>query len=215
MARQKKEEPTKHRLLVYYNLGKRYRGPGLLLIFLGIIMFLPSFIDALENDIVSSDVLATAGGAFVLIGFAFWLFSWLAIHRSYVQINPDLLLIRTPFRRTHVSYRRIKQIQPVQVVQLFPRNTLKGMAKPLLRPLLAETAVEMIIKSWPESKRKLLRRFSPYMFSPRSEAWLFIVPNYSALIRQLDTASQRKVEEERGVSGAYEDPIERLKYYGG
>ncbi len=215
MARQKKEEPTRHRLLIYYNLGKRYRSPGILLIFLGLFMFFPSFIDELKNDMVSTDVLAVAGGAFVLIGLAFWLFSWLAIHRSYVQTNPDLLLIRTPFHKTHVSYRRIKQVQPVQVVQLFPRNTLKGMAKPLLRPLLAETAVEMIIKSWPENKRKLYRRFSKYMFSPRSEAWLFIVPNYSALIRQLDTASQRKVEADRGVSGAYEDPIERLKYYGG
>lgn len=100
MARQKKEEPTRHRLLIYYNLGKRYRSPGILLIFLGLFMFFPSFIDELKNDMVSTDVLAVAGGAFVLIGLAFWLFSWLAIHRSYVQTNPDLLLIRTPFHKT-------------------------------------------------------------------------------------------------------------------
>jgi hypothetical protein len=205
MARRKIQEGSRgqdavrHPLLVYYNLGKRYRPPGILLIFLGVFSFLPSFISELDNDLIDPKPLAIAGGVLVLVGIAFMLFARLAIHRSYVQCDPEVLVIRTPFARTYVSYRRIKQTQPVQVSQIFPRDSLKGMGKPLMRPLLAMTAVEVQMKSWPASKRRLQRFFSRYMFSARSEGWLFIVPNYAALIRQLDAAQQRKREADRGL----------------
>lgn len=208
------EAPIRHPLLIYYNLGKRYRPLGFLFIFLGIIAFLPSFISELETDFADPDDLALLGGALILVGIAFWLFSMLVKRRAYVQCNPDLLVVRTPFNRTLISYRRVKLVQPVQVSQIFPRDSLKGMGKPLMKPLLPMTAVEMQMKSWPGSKRRLQRLFSKYMFSPRSEAWLFIVPNYSALIRQIDAAIQRKAETDRGVASGYEDPIARLKYYG-
>jgi hypothetical protein len=209
------QEATRHPLLIYYNLSKRYRPLGILFIFLGILSLLPSFISELETDFADPDDLAIVGGVLLLVGIAFWLFSILAKRRAYVQCNPDLIVVRTPFNRTLISYRRVKLVQPVQVSQFFPRDSLKGMGKPLMKPLLPMTAVEMQMKSWPGSKRRLERFFSKYMFSPRSEAWLFIVPNYSALIRQIDAAIQRKAETDRGTATGYEDPIARLKYYGG
>jgi hypothetical protein len=198
----------RHPLLVYYNLGKRYRSPGILLLIMGVLLLLPSFISDIQNDQVDPAVLAASGVVLILVGLAFWLFARLAMHRAYVECAPELLIVRTPFYRVLVSYRRIKQAQPVQVLQIFPKDSLKGIGKPLMTPLLPMTAVEVQVKSWPRSKRWLRRFVSRYLFSERSDGWLFIVPNYSLLIRQLDAAIQRKLEAERGT-GSYQDPIQR------
>ncbi|MBN1201503.1 MAG: hypothetical protein JXJ20_06570 [Anaerolineae bacterium] len=221
MARQREDkarrnqQATRHPLLIYYNMGKRYRAPGMLLMVMGLLLFLPSFISELESNIAEPAALARLGAVVLLVGLAFWLFSTLAIRRSYVQCNPDLFVIRTPFYRVLVSYRRIRQYQPVQVGQVFSRKELKGMGKPLIRPLLGMTAVEMQMKSWPAPKQRLRRFLGNYMLAPQGEAWLFIVPDYSVLIRQLDAAIQQKLHEEKGGAVGYEDPIERLKYYQG
>jgi hypothetical protein len=210
---QKEQEVTRHPLLVYRNLGKRYRPVGIVFMFMGILSFLPVFISDLEDSSVDSGSMAAVGVTLLLVGAAFWLFAILAIRRSYVQIKPDLLEIRAPFYRTVMSYRRIKQAQSVQVGQLFPRESIKGASKPLVLPLLAGTGVEVHVTSWPTPKKRLMRFMGPYLFSPRTDAWFFIVPDYSAFIRQLDVATQRKLEANKNIGGQYEDPIERLKYY--
>ena len=146
----------------------------------------------------------------VLVGIAFWLFSILAIRRAYVTCRPDVLEIRTPFYRTLVSYRRIKQVMSVQVSQLFPRESLKGMGKPLMVPLLGMTAVELQVKSWPAPKKRLMRFLSHYLFSPRGEGWIFIVPNYSVLIRHIEQSYQDRIEQAKREASGYRDPFERL-----
>ena len=204
---------TRQPLLVYYNLGRRYRPPAVLLIVAGLLLFLPSFIMELENEQVSPDALAGVAVVLILVGIAFWLFTTLAMKRAYVQANPDLLVIRTPFYRTLVSYRRLGTAQPIRVVDVFPRDTLKGMGKSLMKPLLPMTGVEVPVKSWPVPPNRLRRFMSPYLFSTRQEGWVFIVPDYAALIRQIDAAIHQKVDRDRGMSTSYEDPITRLKYY--
>lgn len=206
---------TRHPLLVYYNLGKRYRNVGILLFLIGILYLLPNFVSSLETDAVKTESLAVVGIVLILAGLGFWLFARSALRHAYVWCKPDVLEIRTPFYRTLVSYLRIRQVQSVQVSQLFPRENLKGMSKPLVTPLLGMTAVEMYIKSWPTSKRRLTRFLSKYLFSPRAEAWVFIVPNYSLLMRQIEEAVQQKSAGDYGKSTEYEDPFERLKYYQG
>jgi hypothetical protein len=217
MARQKnnrtsENRPTaiRHPLLVYRNLGKRYRPPGVLLFLMGLFLFLPSFIKELRNDAVKPEALAGVGAVLVLVGIAFWLFSILAIRRAYVMCRPDVLEIRAPFYRTLVSYRRIKQVMSVQVAQLFPRESLKGMGKPLMAPLLGMTAVELQVKSWPAPKKRLMRFLSRYLFSPRGEGWIFIVPNYSVLIRQIEQSYQDRLEQAKREASGYRDPFERL-----
>lgn len=217
MARQKEgrtpaQDRSRHPLLVYHNLGRRYRPPALLLMFMGFVALLPSAIEELQNDTVDPDALAMVGLVVILTGVGMWLFSVLAMERSYVEVRPEVLVVRGPFRQTMISYHRIRLAQPVQVSQLYPKKSLKGMGRPLVRPLLALTAVEVQMQSWPEPKERLMRRYGRYLFSPRADAWLFIVPAYSALIRQIDAAIQRKAERDRGGT-AYEDPISRLKYY--
>lgn len=220
MARRKNEEQEadqqsniRHPLLVYHNLGRRYRPPGVLLFLMGPFFFLPHFIRELDKGMIDSDKLAIIGGVVMLAGLGFWLFSVLAKRRAYVRCRSDVLEIRTPFYRTFVSYVRINQVLSVQVSQLFPRESLKGMGKPLMSPLLGMTAAEVYVTSWPKPKKRLKRYLSQYLFSPRAEAWVFIVPNYSVLIRQIESAAQRRSEQESTRSSSYEDPLERLKYY--
>jgi hypothetical protein len=212
---EKRPTAIRHPLLVYRNLGRRYRPPGVLLFLMGVFLFLPSFIKELRNTAVKPEALAGVGAVLVLVGIAYWLFSILAIRRAYIECRPDVLEIRTPFYRTLVSYRRIKQVMSVQVSQLFPRESLKGMGKPLVVPLLGMTAVEMQVKSWPAPKKRLMRFLSHYLFSPRGEAWVFIVPNYSVLIRQIEQAAQNRIEQAKGESSGYKDPFERLIGSGG
>jgi hypothetical protein len=187
---------NRHPLLVYQMLGRRYRPPGVLLMLMGLLLFLPSFIRELENESIAPSVLAQLGGVLVLVGLAFMLFATLASRRAYVACTPDLLIIRTPFYRTVVSYRRIGQVMSVQVWQLFPRENLRGMGVPLVTPLLGMEAIEVHMRGWPVSKRWLKLFFSRYMFSPRADAWAFIVPNYSILMRQIEHYRQLKLAED-------------------
>lgn len=204
-------QAARHPLLVYYNLGRRYRPPGVLLFLMGLFLFLPSLFRELRNEAVEPGALAGVGAVLVLVGIAFGLFSMLAKRRAYVQCRPDLLVVRTPFYRVLISYRRIKKVQPVQVLQLFPRDSLKGIGKPLVTPLLGMTAVEVEVSSWPASKRKLHRFLSRYLFSPRVEGWVFIVPNYSLLMREIELRHQQKDDVEKGRTSGYKDPFERLQ----
>lgn len=219
MARGKSEKASdarqaiRHPLLVYYNLGRRYRPPGVLLFLMGSFLFLPSFFHELKNKGVSPKALAGVGGVLVLVGIAFWLFSILSKRRAYVRCRPDVMEIHTPFYRTLVSYRRINLVQSVQVLQLFPRDSLKGMGKPLVIPLLGMTAVEVQVSSWPGSKKRMQRFLSRYLFSPRVDAWVFIVPNYSMLMREIEERRQERDDADKGRSAGYRDPFERLQDY--
>jgi hypothetical protein len=220
MARRKSTEQdaeqqkmSRHTLLVYYNLGRRYRPPAVLLILLGPFFLLPRYIRELNKNLVDPDKMAIIGVMVILSGLGFLLFSILAKRRSYVLCRPDVLEIHTPFYRVLFSYIRIKQVLSVQVSQLFPKEELNGSSKPLMVPLLGMTAVEMYVTSWPKPKKRLQRYLSKYLFSPRADAFVFIVPNYSILIRQIEAASQRHAEQTRGTTSGYQDPFERLRTY--
>jgi hypothetical protein len=176
-------------------------------------LFLPSLFHELDWGIMEADKLAIIGGVITLAGLGFILFSVLAKRRAYVLCRPDVLEIHTPFYRTLVSYLRIKQAMSVQVSQLFPKESLKGMGKPLVAPLLGMTAVELYITSWPKPKRRLQRYLGKYLLSPRAEGFVFIVPNYSVLIRQIERMQQHHSDQERGKSDSYQDPFDRLQYY--
>ena len=204
---------TRHRLLSYLNLGWRYRPPALLLIFMGVFALMPYAIADLQNDLFDPESLAVVGVVVILAGVAFWLFSLLAARRAYVLCRPDLMVVRTPFYRTLVSYRRVKDVRAVPVNKLYEDHKFKGIAKPLMKPLKGSMAVVVYMKSWPKPKRLLRRFFSPYLFVPNKDedAWVFIVPNYNVLVREIEEFRLRKLDEDR--ISAYQDPIDRLKHY--
>lgn len=204
---------AQHQLLIYKNLGRRYRPPGCLLIVMGLFAFVPAFIGDLQNDVFEPAALAGVGGVVVLAGLGFWLFSVVAKRRAFVRCTPDLLEIRSPFYRTLLSYRRIKGVRVLPISKLFEKKKLKGMGKSLVGPLLGGMAVVVYVKSWPVSKRRLKRFHSPYLFTREGEGLVFIVPNYSVLMREIEEFMNRKLDAVRGKEERYEDPIDRLKYF--
>ena len=218
MGKQGKEQASKaaslgvrHPLLIYRNLGRRYRPPALLLIVLGLFAQLPNKVAELQNEWVAPEALAKVGGVLILAGVGFWLFATLAERRAYVQCRPDVLVVRSPFRRTLLSYRRIQQVRAVPLSDLFNRDEVKGLGKVLLSPLWGMMAVEVRMKSWPTSPKWLRRWHGRYLFTPKGESWVFIVPNYSLLVRDLEEAQQRKKHADRRESSGYLDPIARLE----
>ncbi len=204
---------AQHNLLIYKNLGRRYRPPGVLLIVMGLFAFVPAFIGDLQNDLFEPAALAGVGSVIVLAGLGFWLFATLAMRRSFVQCQPDLLVIRSPFYRTLLSYRRIKGVRVLPLSKLFEKKKLKGMGKSLVGPLMGGMAVVVYVKSWPTPKRRLKRFHSPYLFTNEGEGLVFIVPNYSVLMREIEEFMNRKADAARGKEERYEDPIDRLKYF--
>jgi hypothetical protein len=204
---------TQHMLLVYKNLGRRYRPPGVLLMVMGLFAFAPTFIGDLQNDLFEPAALAGVGAVLVLAGLGFWLFSALAMRRSYVQCQRDLLVIRSPFYRTLLSYRRISAVRVLPISKLIDQDKLKGLGKALVGPLVGGMAIVVYVNSWPTPKRWLKRFHSPYLFTREGEGWVFIVPNYSTLMREIEEFQQRKQDEIRGLQEKYEDPIDRLKYF--
>lgn len=206
-------KPQRHPLLVYRHLGYRYRPPALLLIVMGLFAFLPTFIGELHNEDIPPGTLAVVGLVLVLVGIAFWQFAALALRRAYVECLPDVVLIRTPFARVRLSYRRIKAVRAVPVAKVYERTKLRGMRKPLLKPLLKDMAVVVYVKSWPAPKRALRWRIGNLLFAPQEEGWVLIVPDCSALLRQVEVGQQRKYDEDRQAQTGYQDPIERLRHF--
>lgn len=212
---QKPAAPKTHRhpLLIFRNLGRRYRPVGLLLIVLGALAFLPTFIGELQNEWVDPAPMAAVGLVLILVGIAFWLFAALALRRAYVQCLPDVVIVRTPFHSLRVSYRRITSIRAMPVAEAFKGVRLGGMGRPLVKPLRKEMAVVVMVKSWPVPKRGLRRRMGRWLFVPKGEGWVLIVPDTSRLMREMEELQQRKLEADRRAAAEYEDPIDRLRYF--
>lgn len=210
--KQRHDNPLRHPLLIYQQLGRRYRPPALLFTVMGIFGVLPALISELENEHVDPDALAVVGVVLILVGIALWLFTILALRRSYVESRPDVLLVRGPFYRKLISYRRVRDARSDPVAKLFENKKLKGRGKPLMKPLMGAMAAVVTMRTWPVPQRRLQRFFGPYLFSPRDDgnAWMFIVPNYSLLVRQIEEATLRRIDEDRGGHG-YKDPIDRLQ----
>ncbi len=47
----------RHPLLVYHNLGRRYRPMAVLFVLVGVILLLPSLFDSLDSDVIAADLL--------------------------------------------------------------------------------------------------------------------------------------------------------------
>ena len=167
------------------NLGRRYRPPALLLMVMGLFALLPSFIEELQNDAIEPESLALVGLVVILVGAGLWLFSVLASVRSYVEVRPDVLLVREPFRRTMISYHRIKLVQPVQVSQLYPKKSLKGMGR--AGPPVAGDDSGQYRCARGRAKDRLVRRYGRYLFLPAYRGLAVHCP----LVRHADPPDRR------------------------
>lgn len=210
MAR--KKPPRRHRLLVYYRLGQRWRTMPLLTALLG---------GALVGLgwLASRSVLVTGDAGllgmlwekrpllFILITTCLLLYALLLIiaRNSYVEARPGALHVHAGLAPLDISYGRIRQIRLVQVGVQFPPDTLKAGERALLAPLLEKPCTAVDLRSWPRQPlRKLWHR---RMFTADGSSLLFIVDDPMLLNQQIDGAMATR--QARRKRTGYKDPIER------
>ncbi len=205
---------TRHPLLVYRFIARRYRPAGVLLFVMGLFALLPWLIPALrfKNAVVGYTTLAYIGLGSLILGAIVWIVSLRIERRAYVQCNPQYLVIRAPFHSVAVAYQRFNSIQPVQVGRVFEVKSIKGRERHFIKPLSAETAVEAEVSDFPVPEKRLRRNLSRFVLSPREKGFIFIVPRPQQLSIELNTYMQRAMDQRGTDQQRYLDPIERLKY---
>ena len=125
-----------------------------------------------------------AGG---LVSLAFALFATFSPRFAYVQPMRDHLRLSTPIARVVVSYRRIESTRPVDVTRAFPRALLRGGERRLLAPFAGKTALGVDLYSLPVRPFLLRLFFHRLMLSPDKTGFIFIVPDWIDLSRQLSS----------------------------
>lgn len=123
-----------------------------------------------------------AGG---LVALAFALFSTFAPRAAYVQPMRHHLRLSTPIVRLAVSYRRIESTRPVDVARTYPRESLRAGERRLLAPFTGMTALAVDLSGLPMRPWLLRLFFHRLLLSPDRTGFVFIVPDWIELSRQL------------------------------
>ncbi len=113
-----------------------------------------------------------------------------------------------------MAYQRFNSIQTVQVGRVFDIKSFKGRERLFIKPLAAEPAIEAELTSMPEavSEKRLHRNFSQFLFSPRTQGFIFIVPNYQKLGFELNAHMQQARDRQRNAQQqGYLDPLARAQ----
>jgi hypothetical protein len=114
-------------------------------------------------------------------------FAFLARYMAYAQVHAGYLSIVTPFLRLNVSYRRVRNIHPALIKQLFPPEKSKWAQNSYLEPFLGKTAVVIETKGYPMDPF-LLRLFLPsQMFSPQTTGLVILVPDWMKFSTEIDS----------------------------
>jgi hypothetical protein len=120
-----------------------------------------------------------------LVSLAFALFATFSPRFAYVQPMRDHLRLSTPIARVVVSYRRIESTRPVDVAKAFPRALLRGSERRLLAPFAGKTALGVDLYALPVRPFLIRLFFHRLMLSPDKTGFIFIVPDWIELSRQL------------------------------
>lgn len=171
-------------LLLYGRALRPYRRLGFALAILLLGLWYPVSLQWLAWPIPPADRWLMAGG---LVSLAFALFTSFAPRAAYVQPRGDHLRLSTPIVRLAVSYRRIESTRPVDVARAFPRERLRSGERRLLAPLAGQTALAVDVYALPVRPWILRLFFHRLMLSPERQGFVFIVPDWIELSRQLSS----------------------------
>ncbi len=205
---------SKHPLLVYRLVARRYRPMGVLLFALGLLAQLPWFVPELRlrGTILTYEQLAYFGLGLLTVGALIWIISIFRARRAYIQCLPQYLVIRTPSSLVAVAYQRFNEIKTVKVGDMFAKRDLKSAEWTFIKPLRPSLALEAVVADYPLAEKTVRRRLSKFLFSPREQGFLFIVPIPSKLALEIDSFASRARESRTDAQRQYLDPIQRAQY---
>jgi hypothetical protein len=185
----KEKKGTKFPLLIYRRWAKMLRLPSLLI----------SVVSAVGWYFAPEDTQSLlAGKAWLLLGFSgvgalIFLYSLRAHHAAYVQCFPAYIKIQTPLFAVAVSYKRIRQVRPVEYHAELPLSNMKQSRRRLIEPFLGRTVVLLDLAKFPMTERKLRLWLPWYMFAQKATGFLLVVEDWMALSRQIGVFTDRWV----------------------
>jgi hypothetical protein len=169
-------------LLLYHRAIRPRRRAATLLAILLLGLWYPVSMQMIPWPQPPADRWLLAGG---LVSLAFALFATFSPRFAYVQPMGDHLRLSTPIARVVVSYRRIESTRPVDVAKAFPRSLLRGSERRLLAPFAGTTALGVDLYALPVRPFLIRLFFHRLMLSPDKTGFIFIVPDWIELSRQL------------------------------
>ncbi|MGF1506117.1 MAG: hypothetical protein GYB64_15905 [Chloroflexi bacterium] len=210
----RKRAGKKHRLIVYYRLGKRLRTTPILIILMVTLLLALGWLA--QSGLVEAeglDLLMTMWSQRLLLGIIIAaclliVFVTILISRtSYVQAREKTLRVKAGLYRMDVAYKRIRQIRLVQVGAQYPLEKLRGRDRALISPLEGFSATAVDMKSWPIKPTLLRRLWSRFMFTTEGDALMLVVEDALDLNRDIE-ARMGDLFNQKGDRG-YKDPIDR------
>ena len=112
----------------------------------------------------------------------------LALRKSaFVQPFGSYLRLVTPFLRLSISYRRIRGTTTTGMAMLFPLQSLRGMRRDIVRPLLSRTAVVVDMTALPLSVPTLRLFLSPFFFKDRTPHLVILVDDWMGFSTELES----------------------------
>jgi hypothetical protein len=181
----RKSRGEKFPLLIYRRWAKMLRLPGLLIaVSAGVVWwFAPDYPLLADNQ--------WALIALGVIGALIFFYSLYARQAAYVQCLPRYVKIRTPFMSVAVSYRRIRQVRPVEFHTQLPLSDLKSTQRRLLQPFLPQTIILLELNRFPTSERRLRTWVPWFMFAADVRGFLLVVDSWMDLSRQISVFADR------------------------
>jgi hypothetical protein len=126
---------------------------------------------------------AGLGGVVILVSLLM-----LALRKSaYVQPFGSYWRLATPFLRLNISYRRIRSTTTTAMAVLFPLDSLRGMRRDIVRPLLSRTAVVVDMNALPMSVATLRLFLSPFFFKDRTPHLVILVDDWMGFSTELES----------------------------
>ncbi len=214
MSKQKRKDPRRHRLLVYYRLGQRQRVIPLLIAVFSAMLYGIGWLYERGAFEVGNPTLLRALWTnrvliLALIGYSLLLYvlSILIARLSFVEARSKALRVRAGLVPVDISYGRIRQIRLARFANIYPPEALKPRERRRLRPFADMTCTVVDLQSWPRLPIK--RLWNRYLFTRDGTSLLFIVEQPMLLNQQIDAAITQRHARLTQDRRAYRDPIDR------
>jgi hypothetical protein len=181
MAKTRRRSGERFRLLIYERMWKRWAVPCFLIIPASVALwwFMPLLL--VTHPLYRA--LAFVPG---LIAMFILVFTFMARRLAWVQCRSNNLRIQTPVYPLTISYGRIKEVVPQPFNNIFNPAEEKTARRNWLGPYWGKTVLVVRLRKFPVSRRWLRLWFSPYLLTPDTPGFVFVVEDWMALSRQLE-----------------------------
>jgi len=181
MAKKRRRSGKRFRFIIYERMWKRWSFPCILIIPASVVLWWFTPLLSITEGWYRAIALVPALVALVLL-----IFTFLSRRTAWVQCRANHLRIQTPIYPLAVSYGRIKEVIPQSFSQVFNPSEEKAARRNWLRPYWGKTALVVRLSKYPVSKVWLRLWFSPYLLSPDTPGFVFLVEDWMGLSRQID-----------------------------